>query len=209
MRAGRVRPASRKERRERFMKWLLLEEVFEGLASVRVAHGCGGGRGTGRGRLSIGSWRGIFLDGHAEFVESAEVLCVLRRDALLDRLGAFELRARIEEAALFAAVQFGLALGTRPVGIKSRSKHCAAVRTASARDRTDHARRAGAELIGAARPASGSLAIVGLVLFILLFRVAVTAVTILSIHKRLRPPVSTACNNYNSNFCALALPNFA
>src|SRR5260370_893884 len=131
--------------------------------------GCGRGHGTRSRRLRVGSWRGIFLDGHAEFVEGAGVLCVLRRDALLDRLGAFELRARIEEAALFATVQFGLALGTRPVGIEPRSKHGAAIRTASARDRADHARRPGAELIGTPRPAPCSLPIWCLALLIFVF----------------------------------------
>ena len=180
------------------MVQLLFEEVFEGLTGVRVAPGCGRGRGTRGCRLSIRRWRGVFFDGHAEFVEGAGVLGVFGGDALLDRLGAFELRARIEKAALFAAMQFGLALGTRPVGIESRSEDGAAIGAARARDRSDHARGAGAELIGAARPAGGRLAVVRLVLLILLFRVAVTAVTVLSIHKRLRPPVSTDCNNYNS-----------
>ena len=106
---------------------LLLEEVFEGLASVRVARGARRGRGTRGGRLSIGSRRGIFFDGHAEFVECAGVLGIFGRDAFLDRLGAFELRAGIEKAALFTAVQFGLALGTSAVGIESRSEDGAAI----------------------------------------------------------------------------------
>jgi hypothetical protein len=50
---------------------------------------------------------------------------------------------------------------------------------------------------------------VRLVLLILLLRVAITAVTVLSIHKYLRPPVSTDCHNYNSCFCANALANLA
>src|SRR5713226_6042156 len=157
------------------MVQLLFEEVFEGLTGVRVAPGCGRGRGTRGCRLSIGSWRGVFFDGHAEFVEGAGVLGILGRDAFLDRLGAFKPRTRIEKAALFAAMQFGLALGTRPVGIESRSEDGAAIRTARARDGANHARRARAELVGAAGPARRRLAFVGLVLFILLFRVAVTA----------------------------------
>jgi hypothetical protein len=168
-----------------------------------------GRRGARGVRLSVGSWRGIFFDGHAEFVEGAGVLGVLGRDAFLNRLGAFELRAGIEEAALFAAVQFELALGTRAIGIESRSKDGAAIGTSGAGDGADHAGGAGAELIGAARTASRGLAVVRLVLLFLLFRVAVTAVTVLSIHKYLRPPVSTDCHNYNTWFCAVALANLA
>src|SRR2546428_188094 len=122
--------------------------------------------------------RSIFFNGHAEFVKGTGVLCVLRRDAFLDRLGAFELRAGIEKAALFAAVQFGLALGALPVGIESRCEHSTAIGTARAGDRADHTGRAGAELIGAARSAGGGLTFV-LVLLVLLFRVPVTPVTIL------------------------------
>jgi len=182
-----VRPASRKDRREGFITRLFLEEVFEGLARIGVARRSGGRRRARSVRLSIRRWRSIFFNGHAEFVKGTGVLCVLRRDAFLDRLGAFELRAGIEKAALFAAVQFGLALGALPVGIESRCEHSTAIGTARAGDRADHTGRAGAELIGAARSAGGGLTFV-LVLLVLLFRVAVTAVTILSIHKRLRPP---------------------
>jgi len=187
---------------------LLLEEIFKGLAGVRVARRSRGSGAGGR-RLSIGRWRGIFFDGRAEFVELARILRVLGRDALWDRLRAFELRAGIEETALFATVQFGLALGAGSVGIESRSEHRAAIRTARACDRADHARCARPELIGSARPAGGWLPVVRLILLLLLFRVAVTAVTVFPIHKRLRPPVSTDCNDYNSYFCAVALANLA
>jgi len=196
-------------RGEGFIERLLLEQVFEGLASVRIARRSRRGRGTRSRRLGVGRWRGIFLDGHAKFVEGAGVLGILGRNAFGDWLGAFKLRAGIEKAALFTAVQFGLALGTSPVGIESRSEDGAAIGTARARDGADHARRARAELVGAAGPARRRLAFVGLVLFILLFRVAVTAVTVLSIHKCLRPPVSTDCHNYNSCFRAVALANLA
>ena len=165
------------------------------MTGVGVARRPVGRRGTGGVWLRVGSRRGVFFDGHAKFVEGTGVLGVLGRDAFRDRLSALELRAGIEEAALFAAVQFGLALGAFPVGIESGSEDGAAIGTARAGDRADHARSAGAELIGAAWAASGRLAIMGLVLLILLFRVAITAVTILSIHKRLRPPVSTDCHN--------------
>ncbi len=50
---------------------LLLEEVFEGLAGVRVAGRSTRRRRTSSRRLSIRSWRGIFFDGHAKFVEGA------------------------------------------------------------------------------------------------------------------------------------------
>ena len=142
------------------MEWLLLEKVFEGLARVGVARGSGGRRGAGSVRLSIRGWRGIFFDGHAEFVEGTGVLCVLRRDAFLDGLGAFELRAGIEKAALLAAMQFGLALGTRSAGIESGCEDGAAIGTARARDGADHSGCTGTELIGAARSASGRLAVV-------------------------------------------------
>ncbi len=188
---------------------LLLEEVFEGLASVRVARGARRGRGTRGSRLSIGSWRGIFFDGHAEFVEGAGVLGVFGRDAFLDRLGAFELRAGIEKAALFTAVQFELAFGAGAIGIEPGGQHGAAIGTSRARDGAHHAGGAGAELIGAARPASGWLAVVRLVFFLTFFSVAVTAVTVLSIHKYLRPPVSTDCHNQNPYSCAVALANLA
>jgi hypothetical protein len=50
---------------------------------------------------------------------------------------------------------------------------------------------------------------VRLFFFLVLFRVAIPAVTVLSIHKRLRPPVSTDCHNYNLDYCAHALANLA
>src|SRR5258705_11512431 len=111
------------------MEWLLFEKVFEGLARVGVARRSGGRRGAGSVRLSIRRWRGIFFDGHAEFVEGAGVFRVFGRDALLDRLSAFELRAGIEKAALLTAMQFGLTLGACSVGIESGSEDGAAVGT--------------------------------------------------------------------------------
>jgi hypothetical protein len=50
---------------------------------------------------------------------------------------------------------------------------------------------------------------VRLTLLFVFFRVPITAVAVLAIHKRLRPPVSTDCYNYNSCFCAVALPSLA
>src|SRR5205823_4129217 len=181
----------------------------EGLARVRVPRGCSGGRGARSRRLSVGRWRGIFFNGHAEFVKGAGIFCILGRDAFLDGLRTFELRAGIEVAALFATMQFELALGAGAIGIEPWGQHSAAIGTTRARDGAHHARGAGAKLIGAARPASGRLAVLRFVFFLVFFRVAVTAVTVLSIHKRLRPPVSTDCHNYNSCFCAVALANLA
>src|SRR5438874_7237598 len=208
-RTGRARPASRKDRREDFIEQLLLEKVFEGLARVGVPRRCRRGRGTGCCRLRIGRWRGIFFDGHAEFVKGAGVLRVFGRDTFLDWLGAFKLCAGIEKAALLAAVQFELALGTRAIGIEPGGQHGATIGASCAGDRADHAGGAGAELIGATRPAGRRLAIVGFVFFFIFFRVPVTAVAVLSTHKHLRLSVSTDCHNYNSCSCAVALANLA
>src|SRR5260370_21214672 len=120
-----------------------------------------GRRGTGGVWLRVGGGRGVFFDGHAEFVEGAGILGVFGGDAFRDWLSAFELRAGIEEAALLAAVQFGLALGTLPVGIESRSEDGAAIGAAGARDRADHAGSTGTELIGTARSAGRGLTGVG------------------------------------------------
>ena len=130
------------------------------MASVGVARRSGGRRGAGSVRLSIRRWRGIFFDGHAEFVEGARVFRVFGRDAFLDGLSAFELRPGIEEAALLTAMQFGLTLGARSAGIESGSEDGAAIGTARARDGADHAGCAGTELIGAPRPPSRGLAVV-------------------------------------------------
>ena len=192
------------------MRGLFLEEVFESLASVGVARRAGRGCGASSVRLSVRGRSRILLDGHAEFVEGASVLGIFGRNAFLDRLSTFELRAGVEETALFAAVQFSLALGTRAIGIKAWGEDGTAIGAAGARDSAYHARSTGTELVGAARTARGGLAIVvRLVFLILFFRIAVTAVTVLSIHKRLRPPVSTDCHNYNLCFCAVALANLA
>src|SRR5579863_10183640 len=80
---------------------LLFKEVFEGLAGVGRTAGSRFGKGGGDlRRLLVGRWRGIFFDGHAEFVEFAGVLAVFGSDAFGDRLRAFKLGARIEKAAL-------------------------------------------------------------------------------------------------------------
>jgi len=173
---------------------LLFEEVFEGLACVARARRR---RRSGACGLRIRSGRGVFLDGHAKFVELAVVARVLGRDALANGLRALELRASVEEAALLAAMQFELALGTFAVGIETGGKDGAAIGTAGACNGSDHARGARAELIGAARAASRRLLFVRALALFTLLRIAVTAMTILAIHKRLRPPALTDCNGYN------------
>jgi hypothetical protein len=159
---------------------LLLEEVLEGLAGVVVARGRW--RGGGRTLLRVGGGGGIFLYGGAKFVELAGVLGVFGSDAVGDGLGALKLRAAIEEAALLATVQLEGALGTLRVGVKAAAEHGAAVGATRAGDGADHAGGARAELIGA-RTALRRLAVMRAVLLLLLFRVAIAAVIILSIHK--------------------------
>jgi len=143
------------------------------------------------GGLRVGRGSGIFFDGHAEFVELAIVAGILGSDALGDGLGALELGAGIKEAALLAAVKFELALRAFAVGVESGGEDGAAVGTSAAGDGADHARGAWAELIGAGT----ALRRFALVLLSLLafFRVAVAAMTVLSIHKRLRPDALPDC----------------
>jgi hypothetical protein len=160
--------------------------------SRRGLRGCGDLR-----RLRVGSRSGIFFDGHAEFVELAVILGVFGRDPLGDGLCALKLRPGIEEAALLAAVKLKLALGALAAGIEARGQDGAAIGAAPAGDSADHARRARAELIGT-RAALRRLAIM-LFSFFAFFRVAITAVTVLSIHKRLHPD---AMPGYNSNYLA-------
>src|ERR1700736_939491 len=127
--------------------YLLVEEVLKGLAGVVVA---GWRRGRGGGSfLGVGGGGGILFYRGANFIEGAIVFRVFGRDALRDWLGAFKLGAGIEEAALFAAVQFHLTFGTFSVGIEAGGEDGAAVSTAGAGYRADHARGARAELIGA------------------------------------------------------------
>ena len=134
------------------------------------------------GGLLVGSGSGVFLDGHAKFVKLAGVLAVFGCDALRNGLHALELCAGIEIAALFAAVQFGVALGTGPIGIEAGREDGAAVRTASAGDRADHARRARAEVIVLSARAAGGRALFWAGLLVFSFVIAVTAMAVLTIH---------------------------
>ena len=172
---------------------LFLEKILEGLASIIGARR--GWRGGGRYLRGLGVRSGgsVFFNGHAEFVELAVVLGVLGGDALWDGLGALELGAGIEEAALLTTVKFKLALGTLPVGVETGGEDCAAIGASAARDGADHARGTRAKLIGA-RTALRRLAVVTLFSFFAFFRVAVTAMTVLSIHKRLRPDALPDCD---------------
>jgi hypothetical protein len=94
---------------------------------------------------------------------------------------------------LLAAVQLELALGAFSVGIKAGGEDRAAVGAARARYCADHARGARPELIGAGTalrgPAIVIVAIAVRFFLVVFFRVAIAAVTVLSIHKRLRPSV--------------------
>jgi len=173
---------------------LFLEEVFEGLAGVARARRR---RSDGAGGLRVGSGRGVFLDGHAKFVEGAGVLGVFGGDARANWLRALELCAGIEKAALLAAVEFELALGTLAVRIETRGEDSAAIGTAGAGDGPDHARGARAELVGAARAARRRLLFVRALALLTFFGIAVAAMTILTIHKRLRPPALKGCSGYN------------
>ena len=159
---------------------LLLEEVLEGLASVVVARGRW--RRGGSTLLRVGGGGSVLLYRGAKFVERAFVLGVFRRNALGDALRALKLGAAVEEAALLATVQLEGALGTLAVRVKATTEHGAAIGAARAGDGADHARGARAELIGA-RTALRRLAVMRAVLLLLLFRVAIAAVIILSIHK--------------------------
>lgn len=133
--------------------------------------------------MGIGRGCGVLFDGHAKFVEGAIIFDVLGSDALGDGLGALELNAGIEEATLFAGMQLELALGACSVGIEAGGENRAAVGAAAAGDGADHAGGAGTELIGAAGTAGRRLAIVmNFFFFVLFFRVAITAVAVLTIH---------------------------
>src|SRR5215831_5027750 len=185
---------------------LLLEEVFESLAGVTGTRrsGC-----AGTGGLRVRCRRGVLFDGHPKFVELAMVLGVFGGDAFLNRLRAFELRAGVEEAALLATMQFELALGALAIGIETRGEDSAAIGTAGPGDRPHHPRGARPELVGAAGAAGWRFFFVRAIALLTLLRIAVTAMTILAIHKRLRPPVLTDCNGYNldlyATMCQLGL----
>ena len=127
---------------------LFFEEVFEGLASIKRTTGSRFRNGGGDLRgLLIGGGSGVFFDGCAEFIKLAIIFAVFGSDAFWNRLRAFKLRAGIEEAALFAAVEFGIALGTGALGIEAGSENGSAIGATGARDGANHAGSARAEMI--------------------------------------------------------------
>jgi len=170
---------------------LLFEEVFEGLAGIerttgsRFRGGC-----SDLGGLLIRSGSSVLFDGGAKFVELAVVLAILGRDAFRDGLRALKLRTGIEEAALLAAVQFGVALGAGAGGIEAGSQHGAAIGAARAGHRANHARSARAEMIVlSAGSALGWFAFrAGLLFF---FAIAIAAMAVLAIHRFLRTQLHT------------------
>ena len=182
------------EQPERAASRLLFEEVVEGLARVQGARRGGFGDRLLR-RLRISGGRCVLLDGHAKFVKGAGILRVFGRDALGNWLRTFELGARVEEAALFAAVQLEITLGTLAVGIETGSEDGAAVGAASAGDGANHARSARAEVIVlAARAAGGRFAFLTMLFLVLLFGIAIAAMAILTVHVRLRLTVRAGGN---------------
>src|SRR6202040_3480182 len=161
---------------------LLLEQILESLPRVVVARR---GSGGDLGFLSVGGGSGVLLNRGSKFVESAVVLRVFRSDPFGNRLRTFKLRPGIEEAALLAAVQFELALGTFTVGIEARGEDRAAVGAARAGYGAHHARGAWAELIGP-RAALRRLAVVARAIavrffLVVFFCVAIPAGTLLSV----------------------------
>jgi len=144
------------------------------------------GRGDLRGLL-IGGRSGVLFDGGAELVELAVVLAVFGSDAFRNGLRAFKLRAGIEEAALLAAMEFGVALGAGAGRIKTGHQNGAAIGAARAGDRSHHTGSAGTEMIVlAAGTALRRLAFwTGLLLF---FAIAIAAMAVLTIHKNLLSP---------------------
>lgn len=123
---------------------LFLEKVLECLAGIVGTRNAFDGN---RGSCNGSRWRGILFDRRAKFVERAIVPLVLARNALRNRLHAFESRSRVKISALLAAVQFESAPRALAFRVETRLQHGAAIRTSCARDRTDHARRARSDLV--------------------------------------------------------------
>jgi hypothetical protein len=171
---------------------LFLEKILEGLAGIVGSRRGSNGGGRHLSGLGVGSGSGVLFDGHAKLIKLAVVLRVLGSDAFGNGLRTLELRAGIEEATLFATMKLKLALGTLAVGVEACGEDGAAVGASAARDGADHAWRTRPELIGA-WTALRRLAFV-LLFFVAFFRVAVTAMTVLSIHKRLRPDAMPDCD---------------
>jgi len=145
----------------------------------------------------VGRGSGVLLDGHAKFIKLAGVLAVFGSDSFGDRLHTFELRAGVEIAALFAAVQFGLALGTGSVGIEAGSENGTAGRTTRAGDGADHSWSARTEVIVLPARTAGGRALLRAGFSFFFFVLAVTAMAVLAIHKRLRASgLLSVCSDY-------------
>jgi hypothetical protein len=174
---------------------LLLEEIFKRLPGIEGT--AGGGRFDRNLRgLHVRSRCGILLYRSPEFVERALIPGVFGRNPGRNRLRALELRSGIKETALLATMQFKTAFRTFSKGIEPRHKNRSAIGTSCSSYCPHHSRRARTKVI---RRASWSalwrLALpVLLVPSFLLFGIPIAAVTVLAIHKRLRPSVATDCN---------------
>lgn len=123
---------------------LLLEEVLESFAGIVWPAG-GNRRRSGIARIV--DWRSIFLDRHAKFKKCAVVFSIFPRNPLRNGLRAFELCSRVKMYALFAGVQFQLALGALAILIEARSQDRSAIRTARPHHGSHHARRARTHLV--------------------------------------------------------------
>jgi hypothetical protein len=181
---------------------LLLEEIFKCLPSIQ---GAAGSRSFG-GDLSGLHVRGrscVFFYGCAELVKGAVIPHVFWRNPRRNRLCALELRSRIEKPALFAAMQLKTAFRTFAHGIEACNQDGTAIRTTRPGYRADHAGRSRSEMIRrASRPALRRFPLpVPFFSFFLLLGIPIAAVTVLAIHKRLRPSVATDCNFILHNHC--------
>ena len=186
---------------------LLLEQILERLP--RVQWSSGSRRLSGNlGRLHIGSWCSILLYRGPELVKRAVILGILRGDSCRDCLRALELRSAVKEPALLTAMELETALGTFSKRVKARHQHRPAIRTAGSRYRADHPWGARPEMIGRATRSTlrrFPLPVLLLASF-LFFGITIAAVTVLAIHKRLRPSVATDCNcGFLSNFLKSSL----
>ena len=147
--------------------------------------------------LLVRSGSGVFLDGGAEFVEFTVVLAVFGSDAFGNRLCPFKLRTGIEETALFAAVQFRVALGAGATGVEARGEDSSTIGAPRTGYRADHARRARAEMIVlSARTALRRLAFGAGLLF--LVAIAIAAMAVLTIHRYLRALALRQCEPVES-----------
>jgi hypothetical protein len=174
---------------------LFLEEIFERLPGIEGAPR-GGRFHRNLGRLHVRSGGRVFFYRGPELVERTFILCILGRNPGRNRLGALELRSRVKKSALLATVQLKIAFRAFARRIETRHQHRATIRTARPRYRSYHPRRARTKMIGGPSRSALRRLPLSILLFpsLLLFGITIAAVTILAIHKRLRPSVATDCN---------------